>query len=165
MAAFTRNRRQLSTLLSPTTPMDPNSFKPIRTTFFSRVYATPQSANATSHLPTTRPQASIPSFFGKSHTPHSTRRTSESNTSSAICRDDDGSTLLSTVDAEDHSIYAGHKNHRYFSHDVDSEGSNFRRPYDNDNAVPHTSYPLESEPTFSAVQAGTLRGPVLGLRF
>ncbi len=145
--------------------MDPNSLKPTRSTFFSRVYAAPQSANTTSHLPTTRSQASTPSFFGKSHTPHSTRRTSEFNTSGAIGRDDDGSNLLPTVDAEDHSIYAGHKNRRYFPHGVESEGNNVRQPYDNVDEVSHTPYPLNSEPTFSTVQAGTPRDPVLSLKF
>ena len=129
--------------------MDPNTLKSTRNTFFSRVYAAPQSANSTSHLPTTRPQASIPSFFGKSHTPHSTRRTSDFNTSS---RDGGGS----TVDAEDHSIYAGHKNHPYFSQDIESEGSNVRHHYDNVEEVPHTPYQLKSEPTFSTIPAGTL---------
>jgi hypothetical protein len=130
-------------------PMDPNPFKPTRNTFFSRVYATPP-ANSTSHLPTTRPQASIPSFFGKSHTPHSIRRTSEFNASSR----DDGS---STVDAEGHSIYAGHKNPQYFPQGIESEGSNVRHPYDSVEEVPHTPYSLKSEPTFSTIQAGTLR--------
>ncbi|KAN0131470.1 hypothetical protein V8E53_010847 [Lactarius tabidus] len=125
--------------------MDPNPFKPTRNTFFSRVYATPP-ANSTSHLPTTRPQASIPSFFGKSHTPHSTRRTSEFNASSR-----DGGSL--TVDAEGHSIYAGHKNPQYFPQDIESEGSNVRHPYDSVEEVPHTPYSLKSEPTFSTIQA------------
>jgi hypothetical protein len=128
--------------------MDPNPFKPTRNTFFSRVYAAPP-ANPTSHLPTTRPQASIPSFFGKSYTPHSTRRTSEINASS---RDGSGS----IVDVEDHSIYAGHKNHQYFPQDIESEGSNVRHPYDSVEEVPHTPYPLKSEPTFSTIPAGTL---------
>lgn len=141
--------------------MDPNPFKPTRSTFFSRVYAAPQSANTTSHLPTTRPQANTPSFFGKSHTPHSTRRTSEFNASSTISRDDGGS----TVDAEDHSIYAGHKNPQYFPQGVESEGDNIRHPHDSIEEVPHTPYPLKSEPTFSTIQAGTLRDPVLSLKF
>lgn len=136
--------------------MDP---KPARTTFFSRVYA-PQSANTTSHLPTTRPQASTPSFFGKSLIPHSTRRTSESN---AFGRDDDDSTLPPTVDAEEHSMYAGHKNLRYFPRGIESEGSNVRHPYDNANVVTHPPYPLKSEPKFSTVQAGTPRDPVLSI--
>ncbi|KAF8259653.1 hypothetical protein EI94DRAFT_1008950 [Lactarius quietus] len=126
--------------------MDPNPLKPTRHTFFSRVYATPQAANTTSHLPTTRPQASTPSFFGKNHTPHSTRRTSDFNTPS---RDGGGF----TVDVEDHSIYAGHKNNQYYPQGVESEGSNIRHPYDTVEEVPHTPYPLKSEPTFSLIQA------------
>ncbi|KAH8999272.1 hypothetical protein EDB92DRAFT_947912 [Lactarius akahatsu] len=133
--------------------MDPNSLKPTRSTFFSRVYAAPQSASVTPHLPTTRPQAGTPSFFGKSQTPHSTRRASEFNTSSTIDRNNDGSTLLPTVDAEDYSIYAGHKNRRYFPHGVESEGSNVRRPYDNADEVQHTPYQLKSGSSFSTVQA------------
>lgn len=141
--------------------MDPNPFKPTRSTFFSRVYAAPQSVNSTSHLPTTRPQASTPSFFGKSHTPHSTRRASEFNTSNTINRDD----AASTLDAEDHSIYAGHKNPRYFPQGAEDEGGNIRHPHDSIVEAPHTLYPLKSEPTFSTIQAGTLRDPVLGLKF
>ncbi|KAH9006982.1 hypothetical protein EDB86DRAFT_33664 [Lactarius hatsudake] len=141
--------------------MDPNSLKPTRSTFFSRVYAAPQSASATPHLPTTRPQAGTPSFFGKSHTPHSTRRTSEFNTSSTIGRDNDGSTLLPTVDADDHSIYAGHKNRRYFPHGVESEGSNVQHPYDTADEVPHTPYQLKSGSSFSTVQAANAPSVVL----
>lgn len=141
--------RDCARLFFHSPPMDPNPFKPTRNTFFSRVYAAPQSANSISNIPTTRPQASIPSFFGKGHAPHSTRRTSEFNASS---RDGGGS----TVDAEDHSIYAGHKNHPYFSQDIESEGSNVRHHYDNVEEVPHTPYPLKSEPTFSTIPAGTL---------
>ena len=140
--------------------MDPNPFKPTRSTFFSRVYAAPQPTNVNSHLPTTRPQASTPSFFGKSHTPHSTRRTSEFDTSSTISRDNGGS----TVDAEDHSIYAGYKDHRYFTHGIENEGGNVL-PHDSMEEVPHTPYPLKSEATFSMMQAGTLRDPVLNLLF
>ncbi len=125
--------------------MDPNSIKPNRSTFFSRVYPPPQSTDTTCHLSTARPQASTPSFFGKNNTPHTTRRTSEYNTSSAIGRDDDTSTLLPIVDAEEHSIYAGYKNNRYFPHGVKSEGSHVRHPYDNVDEVPHTPYPLKLE--------------------
>ncbi|KAI0003091.1 hypothetical protein BJV74DRAFT_571718 [Russula compacta] len=137
--------------------MDLNSFKahPTRSTFFSRVYTTPQpSNNPRSYLSTTRPHANTPSFFGKRHIPHSAGGNSEFHTASAAPESGDSSTSLPPVDAEDSSIYAGHKSHRYFSQTI--EDANTQHPYDNMDGVSHVSYPPRLEPSFSANRAGAV---------
>lgn len=136
------------------TLMDQNSFNShsTRSTFFSRVYPTPQSSsNPRSHAPTTRLHAHTPSFFGKSHMPHSARRNSESHMAGQILQGGDTSALLPPANTEDGSIYVGHKYHRYFSRSI--EDKNSRRSYDNVDGATH---PSRLESSLSASQAGML---------
>jgi hypothetical protein len=153
VAPHSSNAHSFISLLCTTT-MDLNSS---HSTFFSRVYAAPQSSNKPSYLSATRPQASTPSFFGKSHIPHSAGRRSEPHT----IRQDDGSASLPPADTEDGSIYAGHKNHRYFSRSI--EGANSRHPHGNMNEGSRVPHALKSGPALSTGQAGTLQNSVLSL--
>ena len=69
------------------------------------------------------------------------------------------------MDAEDHSMHAGHKNHWYLLQGIESEGRNVQHPQDSMEEVPHTPYPLKLEPASSTIQAGTPKVPVLSLKF
>jgi hypothetical protein len=134
--------------------------KSTHSTFFSRVYAAPQSSNNPPHLSATRPQATTPSFFGKTHTSHLAGRRSEYHTAQ-----DGGSASVPSVDTEDSSIYPGLTTHRYFSRSI--EGLNSRHshgyiPVDEGSCVPH---PLKSEPVFFSGRAGTLINFPLGREF
>jgi hypothetical protein len=138
--------------------------KSTHSTFFSRVYATPQSSNNPPHLSATRPQATTPSFFGKAHTSHLAGRRSECHTATTI-RQDGGSASVPSVDTEDSSIYAGLRTHRYFSRSI--EGLNSRHshgyiPVDESSCVPH---PLKPEPVFFSGRGGTLITFALGREF
>ena len=148
--------------------MDQNPLKSHsnRSTFFSRVYTTPQpSNNPRSYPSTTRPHANTPSFFGKSHithTPHSAGRISESHISSQVLQGGDSSSLP-PANAEDGSIYVGHKYHRYFSRGI--EDINNRNQYDNMDGATHVPHPSRLESSFPASRAGMLNGSLLSLQF
>jgi hypothetical protein len=146
--------------------MDQNSFNShsTRSTFFSRVYPTPQSSNnPRSHAPTTRPHAQTPSFFGKSHMPHSAGRNSEFHMAGQILQGGDTSASLPPANTEDDSIYVGHKYHRYFSRSI--EDKNSRRSYDNVDGAAHVPHPSRLESSLSASRAGMLNGSFLTLEF
>jgi hypothetical protein len=140
------------------TPMDPHSS---RSTFFSRVFTTPQpSNNPRSYPSTTRPHATTPSFFGKGHTPHSAGRNLESHMANQILQGGDSSASSPPVNTEDGSIYVGHKYHRYFSHS--NEDANSRHSYDNMDGATHIPHPSRLEPSS---RAGMLNDSLLSLEF
>ena len=139
--------------------MDPNSFKShsTRSNFFSRVYMTPKPPDPPrSYLSSTRPHVNTPSFFAKSHIPHSARRSPESHIASTSLNSGDSSSSLrplATEAKEDSSIYAGHKTHQYFSHNV--EDINSQCSHDNMDGTTHELLPPRLEPTFYVGRAGT----------
>jgi hypothetical protein len=139
-------------------PMD---LKSTHSTFFSRVYATPQSSNNPPHLSATRPQSTAPSFFGKTHTSQLAGRRSECHTASTI-RQDGGSTSVPSVDTEDSSIYADLRTHRYFSRSIEGLNSRHSRGSMPVDEVSCTPDPLKSEPVFFSGRAGTLITFALG---
>jgi hypothetical protein len=75
----------------------------------------------------------------------------------------DSSAPLPPANAEDGSIYIGHKYHRYFSRNI--EDTNSRHQYDDMDGATHVPYPSRLESSFSASQAGMLDGPLLSLEF
>ena len=138
--------------------MDQNSFNShsTRSTFFSRVYSTPQSSNnPRSCLSTTRPHTNTPSFFGKSHTPHSTGRNPENRIAS------DGSALFPPANMEDGSIYVGHKYPQYLSRSI--EATNSQHPHDNMDSVIPVPHSSRLKPSLSASRTGTLNDSLLSL--
>jgi hypothetical protein len=143
--------------------MDPNSFKlhSTRSNLFSRVYTTPKSSNA--YLSTTRPHVNTPSFFAKSHVPHSAGRGPESHIASASLHGGDSSSSLHPSATEDTSIYADHKTHQYLSHSV--EDSNSQQPHDNMDSITHESLPCRLEPSYYVNRAGTPDVSRLSLQF
>jgi hypothetical protein len=154
--------RPLFTILVPHSRlsfrMDQNSFNShsTRSTFFSRVYPTPQSSNNPRSYPsTTRPHTNAPSFFGKSHISHSAGRNSENHTSSQILQGGDGSVLLPPANTEDGSIYVGHKYPQYLSRSI--EATNSRHPYDNMDSATHVSHSSRLKLSLSASRTGMLK--------
>lgn len=148
------------------TSMDPLKSHSSRSTFFSRVYTTPPSNSPRSYLSTTRPHANTPSFFGKSHIthiPHSAGRISESHMPSQILQGGDSSASLPPANAEDGSIYVGHKYHRYSSRSI--EDTNNRNQYDSMDGATNVPHPIRLESSFSASRAGMLDGSLLSLEF
>jgi hypothetical protein len=144
--------------------MDLNSLKPnpSRSTFLSRVYTTPQpSSNPRAYLSTSRHRANTPSFFGK-NIPHSTGRNSESHLAKAVLQRGDSSAPLYPSDAEDGSIYAGHKNHRYFAHS--NEDTLGQHPYDNLSGTSHVLDAHRIEPQSHKSRAGMPDGSLFKSR-
>lgn len=143
--------------LQSSDPMDQNSFNShsTRSTFFSRVYPTPQpSNNPRSYPSTTRPHTNAPSFFGKSHTPHSAGRNPENHMASQILQGGDGSALLPPENAEDGSIYIGHKYPQYLTRS--NEATDSRHPYDNMDSATHVSHSSRLKLSLSASRPGML---------
>jgi hypothetical protein len=143
----------------PSDPMDQNSFDShsSRSTFFSRVYPTPQSSNNPRSYPsTTRPHTNAPSFFGKSHIPHSAARNPENHITSQILQGGDGSALLPPENTEDGSIYVGHKYPQYLSRSI--EATNSRHPYDNMDSATRVSHSSRLKLSLSASRTGMLNG-------
>ena len=143
--------------------MDPNSFKlhSTHSNFFSRVYTAPKPSN--SYLSTTRPHVNTPSFFAKSHVPHSAGRSPESHIASASLHGGDSSSSLHRSATEDTSIYADHKTHQYFSHSV--EDSNSHQPHVNMDSITRESLPPRVEPSLYVSRAGTPDVSLLSLEF
>ena len=142
--------------------MDQNSFNShsTRNTFSSRVYPTPQSSNNPRSYPSaTRPHTNAPSFFGKSHVPHSAGRNPENYIASKILQGGDGSALLTRENTEDGSIYVGHKYPQYLSRSIEATDS--RHPYDMDSAT-HVSHSSRLKLSLSASRTGMLNGSFLG---
>lgn len=145
--------------------MDLNSLKSnsSRSTFLSRVYTTPQpSSNPRAYLSSTRPRANTPSFFGK-NIPHSAGRNSESHLARAVLQRGDSSAPLHPADTEDGSIYAGHKNHRYFAHS--NEDTLGQHPYDSLSGTSHVLDAHRIEPQSHKSRAGMPNGSLLSLEF
>ena len=142
----------------PSDPMDQNSNShSTRSTFFSRVYPTPQSSNNPRSYPsTTQPHTSAPSFFGKSHIPHSAARNPENHIASQILQGGDGSALLPPANMEDSSIYVGHKYPQYLSRNI--KETNSRHPYDNMDGATHVSHSSRLKLSLSASRTGMLNG-------
>jgi hypothetical protein len=137
--------------------MDQNSVNShsTRSTFFSRVYPTPQlSNNPRSYPSTTRPHINAPSFFGKSHTPHSAGRNPENHIASQILQGGDGSALLPPENTEDGSIYVGHKYPQYLTRSI--EATNSRHPYDNMDGATHVSHSSRHKLSLPAGRTGML---------
>ncbi|KAF8505610.1 hypothetical protein F5888DRAFT_453967 [Russula emetica] len=137
--------------------MDQNSFNShsTRSTFFSRVYPTPQSSyNPGSYPSTTRPHTNVPSFFGKGHIPHSAGRNPENHIASEILQGGDGSALLPPASTEDGSIYVGHKYPPYLSRGI--EATNSRHPYDNMDSASHVSHSSRLKLSLSASRTGAV---------
>jgi hypothetical protein len=148
-----------ATAACPSDPMDQNSFNShsTRSTFFSRVYPTPQSSNNPRSYPsTTRPHTNAPSFFGKSHIPHSAARNPENHIASQILQGGDGPDLLPPANAEDGSIYVDHKYPQYLSRSI--EATNNRHPYDNMDSATHVSHSSRLKLSLSASRTGMLSG-------
>lgn len=146
--------------------MDQNSLNShtTRSTFFSRVYPTPQSSsNPRSHALTTRPHAKTPSFFGGGHMPHSAGRNSELHLAGQILQGGDSPAPLPLANTEDGSIYVGHKHHRYFSRST--EDKNSRHPYDNMDSATHVPHPSRLESSLSVSRAGMLNVSLTTLEF
>jgi hypothetical protein len=143
--------------------MDPNSFKlhSTRSNFFSRVYTTPKPSN--SYLSTTRPHVNTPSFFAKSHAPHSAGRGPQSHIANPNLHGGDSSSSLHPSATEDTSIYADHKTHQQFSHGV--EDSNSQQPHDNMDSIIHEPLPPRLEPSFYVSRTGTPDVSLLSLEF
>jgi len=144
--------------------MDQNSFNShsTRSTFFSRVYPTPQLSNHPRSYPsTTRPHINAPSFFGKSHTPHSAGTNPENQIPSQILQGGDSSTLLPPANTEDGSIYVGHKYPQYLSRNI--ETTNSRHPYDNMGSATHVSHSSRLKLSLSASRTGMLNCSLLSL--
>jgi hypothetical protein len=149
---------QCHTAAYPSDPMDQNSLNShsTRSTFFSRVYPTPQSSNNPRSYPsTTRPHTNAPSFFGKSHISHSAGRNPENHTASQILQGGDGSVLLPLANTEDGSIYVGHKYPQYLSRSI--EATNSRHPYDNMDSAAHVSHSSRLKLSLSASRTGMLK--------
>jgi hypothetical protein len=106
-----------------------------------------------SYLSSTRPHVNTPSFFAKSHIPHSARRSPESHVASTSLNKGDCSSSLHPVATEASSIYASHKSHQYISHSV--EDTNSQHPHDNMDGITHDLLPPRLEPTFYVNRAGT----------
>jgi hypothetical protein len=152
------------TAAHPTHPMDQNSVNShsTRSTFFSRVYPTPQSSNSPRSYPsTTRPHTNAPSFFGKSHTPHSAGRNPENHIANQNLQGGDGSALLPLENAEDGSIYVGHKYPQYLSRSIEATES--PHPYDNMDSASHISHSSRHKLSLSASRTGMLDGTLLSL--
>jgi hypothetical protein len=145
-------------------PMDQNSFNShsTRSTFFSRVYPSPQSCNNPRSYPlTSRPHTNTPSFFGKSHIPHLAGRSPENHIASEILQGGDGSALLPPENTEDGSIYVAHKYPQYPSRSI--EATNSRHPYDNMDSATHVSHSSRLKLSLSAGRTGMLDGSLLSL--
>jgi hypothetical protein len=140
--------------------MDQNSFNShsSRSTFFSRVYPTPQSSsNPRSYPSTTRPHTNAPSFFGKSHIPHSVERNPENHIASQIFQGGDGSALLSTANTEEGGIYVDHKYPQYLSRSIEATN--------NMDSATHVSHSSRLKLSLSASRTGMLNGSLLSLEF
>ena len=148
----------------PSDPMDQNSFNShtSRSTFFSRVYPTPQSSNNSRSYPsTTRPHTNAPSFFGKSHTPHSAGRNPEDHIASQILQGDDGSASSPPANTEDVGIYVGHKYPQYLSRSIEPTDS--RHPYNNVDSATHVSHSSRLKLSLSGSRTGMLNCSLLNL--
>jgi len=145
----------------PSDPMDQNSFNShsTRSTFFSRVYPPQTSSNPRSCLSTTRPHTNAPSFFGKSHIPHSAGRNPENQTASQISQG--GDALLPPANTENGGIYVGHKYPQFLSRSI--EATNSRHSYDNIDSATHVPHSSRLELSLSASRTGTLNGSLLSL--
>ncbi len=145
----------------PILPMDQNSFNShsTRSTFFSRVYTTPQLSN--NPRSTTRPHTNTSSFFGKSHISHLAGRNPEIHIASQVLQGGDSSALLPPANTEDGNIYVGHKYPQYFSRSV--EDTNSQHPYDNMDRAIHVPHPSRLKLSLSASRNGMLSGPLLCL--
>jgi len=147
------------TAAHPSDSMDQNSFNShsARSTFFSRVYTTPQSSNNPRPYPsTTRPHTNAPSFFGKSLLPQAAGRNPEIHIASQTLQGGDGSALLPPANAEDGSIYVGHK---YPQYSRSIEDTNSRHPYDNMDSATHVPHPSRLKLSLSATRTGMLNSP------
>jgi len=145
--------------------IDQNSFKShsTRNNFFSRVYTTSKSSNTPhSYLSITRPQSNTPSFFVKSHIPHSAGRSSESHITSATFQAG-GSSSLHPSAAEGGSIYASHKAHHFISHSV--EDTNNQHAHDDMDGITRGPLPPPLEPPFHMSRAGMPNSSSLRLEF
>lgn len=138
--------------------MDQNSFNShsTRSTFFSRVYPTPQSSsNSRSYPSTTRPHTNAPSFFGKSHIPHSVERNPENHIASQSFQGGDGSALLPPATTEEGGIYVDHKYPQYLSRSIEATN--------NMDSAAHVSHSSRLKLSLSASRTGMLNGSLLSL--
>lgn len=134
--------------------IDQNSFRShsSRNNFFSRVYTTSNtSSTPRSYLSTTRPQLNTPSFFVKSHIPHSAGRSSESHITNATFQAGESSSLHPSA-VEGGSIYARHKAHHFISHSVEDTSNPHAR--DDTDGITRGSLPPPLEPPFHTSRAG-----------
>lgn len=83
--------------------------------------------------------------------PHSAGRNSEFHMAGQVLQGGDSSAPLPPANAENGSIYDGHKHRRYFSRSI--EDTNSRHPYDNMDGATHVPHPSRLE---SSRRAGML---------